>query len=109
VIALCKSGERFCECDSCLARANDVSESKCLVGGRNVDQSESRFFHASVKYKTLALEVSSFSAERLSTELISMRKSTGQPPAQKEDIPSGLTPATKLCSREANHPRQSRR
>ena len=74
VIALCKSGERFCR-DSCLTSANDVSESKCLVGGRNVDQSESRFFHASVRYLTLALEVSSFSAERLSTELISIRKS----------------------------------
>jgi hypothetical protein len=79
VIALCKSGERFCGWDSCLTRANDVSESKCLVGGRNVDQFESRFFHASVRYLTLALDVSSFSAERLSTELISMRKSTYQP------------------------------
>ena len=75
VIALCKSGERSCDRDSCLTRANDVSESKCLVGGKNVDQSESRFFHASVRYLTLALEVSSFSAERLSTELISIRKS----------------------------------
>jgi hypothetical protein len=78
VIALCKSGERFCR-DSCLTRANDVSESKCLVGGRKVDQFESRFFHASVMYLTLAFEVSSFSAERLSTELISIRKSNYQP------------------------------
>jgi len=75
VIALCRSGERFGGGDSCLTRANDVSESKCLVGGKNVDQLESRFFHASVRYLTLALEVSSFSAERLSTELMSIRKS----------------------------------
>jgi hypothetical protein len=75
VIALCKSGERFCGWDSCLTSARDISESKCLVGGRNVDQLESRFLHASVRYLTLALDVSSFSAERLSTELMSIRKS----------------------------------
>ena len=77
MIALCKSGERSCR-DSCLTSANEVSESKCLVGGRNVDQLESRFFHASVRYLTLALDVSSFSAERLSTELISIKKSVSQ-------------------------------
>ena len=77
MIALCNPGVRFDGArDSLWTSASEVSEPKwCFVTGKKVDQSASRFFQASVKYLTLAFDVSSFSAERLSTELISMRKS----------------------------------
>jgi hypothetical protein len=62
-----------------LDNTSDDSDPKlCLVTGKKVDQSLSRFFQASVRYWTLALDDSSFSADRLSTDDISIRKSACQ-------------------------------
>lgn len=83
VIIRCRSGriadvgtegvrDGFCTSSS---ETDEPSASCSLVTGRKTAQLSSRFFHASVKKWTRALDDSSFSADRLSTDEMSIRKS----------------------------------